>query len=318
MKPYGYIYKITNKVNGKVYIGKTTRGFDERYNYNFGLYTQNKLLKKDFDILGEDAFEVIKQFDVAYSDDELDNLEVKYIKEFHSLETECGYNRNSGGTHGKPTEPLRRELSEVHKGYIMPDEQKDKIRKANSGANSYMYGVPKSDEVKKKISESLKKRYEQYGSPNIGRRLSNETKEKLSKALKGRKILEESAKKTGNALRGKPKTEDHKRHISESRKGMVFSDEHKKHLSEAKKGKHLTDAHKSKIAEALKGRKTSELQKIKAKEASSKRVLCIETGIVYASGSDAAKSCGLTSGAIYRACKKETNTAANKHWKYAD
>ena len=31
MKPYGIIYKITNKVNGKVYIGQTTKSLKKRW-----------------------------------------------------------------------------------------------------------------------------------------------------------------------------------------------------------------------------------------------------------------------------------------------
>lgn len=38
-KPYGWIYKITNTINGKVYIGLTTEGFDKRY---YGRYVKEQ------------------------------------------------------------------------------------------------------------------------------------------------------------------------------------------------------------------------------------------------------------------------------------
>lgn len=315
MEPYGFIYKITNKVNGKTYIGQTKNGFDIRYMYNIE-NTSNKLLKSDIEKYGIESFEIIKKFDKACTAEELDELEIAYIQRFHSLETEHGYNRMTGGKNGRPTEQLREELSEAHKGYVMPEAQKKKISEALSGEKSPYYGIHHSEDRKKKISNSLKLYYAKHDSPQKGKKLPEERIEKLRRYRIGMKQPAEAVKKTADALRGVPKSEEHKKRISEARKGMMFSEEHRKHISEAKKGKHLTDEHKSKIAESLKGRKTSDLQKIKSKEASSKKVKCIETGIVYASGTDAAKSTGLTSGAIYRACKKDTNTAAGKHWKY--
>lgn len=32
LEVYGIIYKITNKVNNRVYIGQTTKDFNKRYN----------------------------------------------------------------------------------------------------------------------------------------------------------------------------------------------------------------------------------------------------------------------------------------------
>ena len=309
MEPYGFIYKVTNKINGKTYIGKTTRNFDERYMYNIGLNTKNKLLKAEFEIFGEDAFEIIKEFAIAYSKDELDELEIKYIKEFDSLETGHGYNRNTGGTHGKATPVLRRELSKAHVGYVMPEEQKEKIRRANSGKNSHMHGVPKSDETKIKISESLKKRYAEKGSPNIGRRLSDETKEKLSKALRGRIISKESSQKTADALRGKPKTEIHKKHISEGRKGIVFSEEHKKHLSEARSGRKLSDEHRQRFAYSRLGKTNSDYQKQRVAEVTGKKVRRIDTGEIYSSICEAARKNNMSEGTVRNNCRGVTKTA---------
>ena len=54
LEVYGVIYKITNKVNNKVYIGQTTRCFNKRYDskgvgvervYNY--HTKNKKLNDE-------------------------------------------------------------------------------------------------------------------------------------------------------------------------------------------------------------------------------------------------------------------------------
>lgn len=88
MKVYGIIYKITNNLDGKVYIGKTKNSFKQRYHYggnssiervyNFLLYREsrnqyfNVRLLESICINGLDAFEVIDKFDVAYSKVELE------------------------------------------------------------------------------------------------------------------------------------------------------------------------------------------------------------------------------------------------------
>jgi len=40
MKPYGIIYKVTNKSNGKVYIGQTVQGLKQRKNKH--IYTSKR------------------------------------------------------------------------------------------------------------------------------------------------------------------------------------------------------------------------------------------------------------------------------------
>ena len=100
MSKYGIIYKITNKINGKVYIGQTTkkRGFKGRYEcsgegiervYKYHKSKKehnryyNKHLLNSIEKYGFEAFEVSEEYDAAYSKEELDKLEKKYIKDFN-------------------------------------------------------------------------------------------------------------------------------------------------------------------------------------------------------------------------------------------
>ena len=47
---YGYIYNITNRINGKIYIGQTINGFDNRYRCgNADKYNHNIHLKISID-----------------------------------------------------------------------------------------------------------------------------------------------------------------------------------------------------------------------------------------------------------------------------
>ena len=112
LEVYGVIYKITNKINGKVYIGQTAddKGFDGRYSrkgkdiervYNKLLGLNNngwKYNKHLFDALnkyGLDNFEVNKVLDFAFSSEELNIKERIWINYYNSYKD--GYNNNEGG-----------------------------------------------------------------------------------------------------------------------------------------------------------------------------------------------------------------------------
>ena len=82
---YGVVYKITNIINRKVYIGVSTlvdegteNAFINRYNNNI-LNTHNEHLKNSMNKYGIENFEVNPVLDVAYSQEELDELEDIYI-----------------------------------------------------------------------------------------------------------------------------------------------------------------------------------------------------------------------------------------------
>lgn len=80
----------------------------------------------------------------------------------------------------------------------------------------------------------------------IGKRLSIETKQKISEFLKG----------NARSL-GYKHSEETKLRMSLSRMGRIFSEETKQKLSNAKKGKLFSDEHKQKISEAQTGEKNN-------------------------------------------------------------
>lgn len=113
---YGYIYLIRNKINNKCYIGQTTSNFKERYSYNLIKRTHNDHLRKSLVKYGLENFEIIEEFDKAYSKNELDILEDLYIKVYNLTNPDLGYNNKTGGANGKMNKMVRNKMSINHKG----------------------------------------------------------------------------------------------------------------------------------------------------------------------------------------------------------
>lgn len=128
---YGIIYKITNLINRKIYIGQTVNSFKKRYdykgvgiervyNYHMACKKYNKPyndhIVKAIEKYGFENWEVIEIFDVAFSKGELDIKEKHYISIYNTMDRKYGYNNTEGGANGKQTEEVRRKHSETKKG----------------------------------------------------------------------------------------------------------------------------------------------------------------------------------------------------------
>lgn len=98
LEVYGIIYKITNKLNGKVYIGQTTIGFIKRYSGGDIYRTHNKHLKRSIKKDGIENFEISKEFDIAFSKEELNIKEITWIDLYNACDSNYGYNKRIGGT----------------------------------------------------------------------------------------------------------------------------------------------------------------------------------------------------------------------------
>lgn len=127
----------------------------------------------------------------------------------------------------------------------------------NDGYNMTMGGEGNvgrkvSDETKRKMSESKKGK--------TMKPFSSEAKQNMSQALRGRPVSDETKRKMSESKKGKtmkPLSINHKRKISESTMGRIVSDETKRKMSESKKGISPTLEHRRKISESLKKRARS-------------------------------------------------------------
>lgn len=98
----GKIYKITNKINGKIYVGQTIRSLEERFQKHcWGTtindkYHMNMAIKKAIRKYGKENFiiELIEEVET----DKLDEREVYWISVYDSYNK--GYNCTLGGQNG--------------------------------------------------------------------------------------------------------------------------------------------------------------------------------------------------------------------------
>jgi len=187
----GYVYKITNTVNGKAYIGFSIHEPEKRRIRQHLSGQGNRIIAKAVKKYGKDAF-VCEVLEANVFDEFLPDLEVAYIAK-HNTVAPHGYNLDSGGG-GIPSEETRKKISESRKGKKHPQ-----------------FGKPLSAETRRKISEALK-----------GREHSADTRRKLSEAHKGktRKPLSTDTRcKISEAMKGRERSAEHCRKISESKKG---------------------------------------------------------------------------------------------------
>ena len=100
-----------------------------------------------------------------------------------------------------------------------------RVNRTLKGINSPNYGKKRSEETKLKISQALK-----------GKQLSDTHRDNVIKALKSRKHLTWS-----DTIKGKNMSDNHKNNISKALKGKPKSENHKINMSLARKGKPLSD-----------------------------------------------------------------------------
>jgi group I intron endonuclease len=114
----GYIYKTTNIINGKVYIGQTKKTIEKSSSY----IGSGKLLLKAIKEYGKDSFvkEIIEEID-SHNHNVLDERETYWIVYYDSANPSSGYNITKGGSgwssYGiKRSDETRKKQSEKRKG----------------------------------------------------------------------------------------------------------------------------------------------------------------------------------------------------------
>ena len=162
------VYKITNKINGKIYIGKhQTRKLDDGY------MGSGKLILSAIEKYGIENFgkEILFQLD---NEDEMNLKEAELVTEEFCIR-EDNYNLCPGGKGG---------FGYINKGNIAKFKGKNHNDNTKRLLSEKSLGRKHSDETKKKLSEiylsNKEERNNKVSKSLLGRKFSSEHKRKIS------------------------------------------------------------------------------------------------------------------------------------------
>ena len=205
MQGFGYIYKTTNTITGRIYIGQKTGSFTPSY------LGSGKIITKSLQKHGRENFK-LEVLAFGSTREILDALEIKYIAEYRAVfGSEFLYNISAGGV-----------------GVRMPcsDDKKEKLRRAT-------IEQWKDPIFKEKWCFQNKERCSHpENNAMFGKTHSIETIEKMRNIKLGKKHSPESCAKMSNSRKGKTSHRKGKTMTLETCEKMRLSHIGKKHTPE--------------------------------------------------------------------------------------
>ena len=165
--------------------------------------------------------------------------------------------------------------------------------------------------------------FDKGGLGGHGHKLSEEAKRRISQKNTGKKRTEAERQKISAAVTENMKNPELRRRLSEANKGKKLSKERCENQSKARRGKKHKEETKTKIGASNKGSHHSEETRRKMSEEHTqhpgpRKVLCVETGVVYDAIIDAARAYDIPQNCIVNVCRGRLMTAAKCHWIYFD
>ena len=226
MNEHNYtVYMHKNKINGKVYIGITSLKTWRRWDCGRG-YKNQILFYRAIEKYNWNNFEHIILYE-NLTKEEAERKEIELIAHHKSNNKKYGYNiANGGNCVGSASQETRKKMSE-------------RMKKNNPMKNKQTIEKMRQSQLGKKLSEEHKQK---LINANKGRKRTEEEKEKDRVAHLGEKNGMYGRRGKNHPSYGKHLTEEQKRKLSESLKGHIPPN----------KGKKLTEEQKLKISIATK------------------------------------------------------------------
>jgi hypothetical protein len=298
----GYIYKITNILNNKCYIGETIQQPKRRWSSHKSAIKRNggcRALKLAINKYGIENF-TFEVLTVCLDKDRL-AYEKIYIKEYNSI-VPNGYNILAGGQEGmlgfKHSEETKRIIALKSKEYGNRPEVKEKSRQKMIELNRRI----NSGEVTKKTAKWYKA-LEEGRVGNRGRKLNAITKNKISISLKAYYAMHKNNRNINN---------EKWHQMLRSKRGVNLNDVHKNNISLG------LNKYFNKQYELF----YNELGDTNIKDSRTKLVgqYSLEEKLVkiYPSVAEAARSIGIKSHHMGKILRRKNNVYNNSIWKYYD
>jgi len=195
-KTHYTVYKTTNLINGKIYIGiHCTNNLDDGY---FG---SGVLIKQSIEKHGKENFKREILFDFDNEKDMMNKEEELVTEEF--VKKNKTYNLARGGNNGVCALESRKKLSNSLKGLI-------KSKKHRKNLSLALMGCKKSKEAVEKMAKSKR------GVP-----MPEQTKRALIKSRLGKKLSEEHRHKISLVHKNKKVSAETRKKLSDSHKGQI-------------------------------------------------------------------------------------------------
>jgi len=145
------VYVITNKINGKQYIGQTVQPLENRWSMHKSGSSGCLGLKAAFAKYGVENF-IIEQLCEVNSLEELNKKEREFIKYMKTLAPN-GYNLTSGGEQVRFSDESRKKMSESgKKRRPISDSTRKKLSECRKGPKNHNFGKKFSEEHRRKLS----------------------------------------------------------------------------------------------------------------------------------------------------------------------
>lgn len=185
-----WIYKLTNKVNQKIYIGQTNNIKRRLQQHSYGKDWKKCIVSRAVRKYGWENFAVEILESGVCSRSELSRLERIWIARFESFKIDKGYNQTLGGEGLDPNDELKAKIAATWKGRPRSMQGKHHTWQAREKIASAKRGSVTPADVRAKQSAALK-----------GRVFSDQHRANISMARKG--------VKPKTTTKGRPKSPEH-------------------------------------------------------------------------------------------------------------